>query len=42
MGASAIHIPYHTTWLHEQVDEAYYSKDTYRTLKNISEILKIK
>lgn len=41
IGASAIHIPYHTTWLHEQVDEADYSKEAYKTCKHIQELLKI-
>lgn len=41
IGSSAIHIPYHTTWLHEQVNEAKYSKESYRTVKNIKEVLDI-
>lgn len=38
IGATAIHIPYHTTWMHEQVDEHNYSKDAYKTLGRISEL----
>lgn len=38
IGASAIHIPYHTTWMHEQVDEHNYSKDAYKTLGRIGEL----
>ncbi|MEI6866825.1 HAD family hydrolase [Flavicella sp.] len=39
IGASAIHIPYHTTWLHEQVDEINYAKETYKTFNHIQELL---
>ena len=39
IGASAIHIPYHTTWLFEQVDELKYSTEAYKTSKNIQELL---
>tara|TARA_B100000809_G_scaffold266776_2_gene331490 strand:+ start:35706 stop:36407 length:702 start_codon:yes stop_codon:yes gene_type:complete len=41
IGASAIHIPYHTTWLHEQVSESECSKESYKTFKNIQELLTI-
>ena len=41
IGASAIHIPYHTTWLHEQVDEKDCSKETYITCKHLQHLLKI-
>ncbi len=39
VGASAIHIPSHTTWEHEKVSEEEKS-DEYKTLSNIKEILK--
>lgn len=39
IGASAIHIPFHTTWIHEQVtDKDALSKD-YKTLNSIKELL---
>lgn len=41
IGASAIHVPYHTTWLHEQVDESLCPTKDYWTIKNINEILPI-
>ncbi|MDG2280059.1 MAG: HAD hydrolase-like protein, partial [Flavicella sp.] len=41
IGASAIHIPYHTTWLHEQVNELECSKESYKTFKNIKELIAI-
>lgn len=38
IGAQAIHIPFHTTWLHEQVTEQQVTNTTYRTIKNLSEL----
>jgi putative hydrolase of the HAD superfamily len=38
-GASAIHVPFHTTWAHEEVSEEIYSKSDYYTLVNIKEVL---
>lgn len=38
IGASAIHIPYHTTWMHEQVESHSYTKDAYKTLGAIREL----
>ncbi|OSY88352.1 HAD family hydrolase [Tenacibaculum holothuriorum] len=37
IGASAIHIPFHTTWAHEEVSEEQKSSD-YKTVANIKEI----
>ncbi|UGU16613.1 HAD family hydrolase [Sinomicrobium kalidii] len=39
IGAQAVHVPFHTTWVHEQVHE---SEDNggYRTVNNIREILR--
>lgn len=37
--ANAIHVPYHTTWAHEQVNEEETNGKVYKTLNNISEIL---
>nr|WP_298993613.1 HAD family hydrolase [uncultured Polaribacter sp.] len=39
IGASAIHIPFHTTWIHEEVDLQDSTKLEYRTLNNIKEVL---
>jgi putative hydrolase of the HAD superfamily len=41
IGAKAIHIPFHTTWLHEQVHELDCSKELYKTIKNIKELTAI-
>ncbi|CAL2104102.1 HAD family hydrolase [Tenacibaculum sp. 190130A14a] len=38
IGASAIHVPFHTTWAHEEVTEEQKSED-YKTAGNIKEIL---
>jgi len=39
LGAKAVHIPYHTTWVHEDVKEEEASDFVYLTLKNIKELL---
>ncbi|TRZ42899.1 HAD family hydrolase [Robertkochia solimangrovi] len=39
IGASAVHVPFHTTWAHEQVKEND-DNGGYHTLDNIREILK--
>lgn len=39
IGASAIHVPFHTTWVHEEVAEEISSKSDYYTLINIKEVL---
>jgi putative hydrolase of the HAD superfamily len=41
IGASAIHIPFHTTWIHEEVTEVESSKLEYKTLLNIKDVLKL-
>lgn len=41
IGASAIHIPFHTTWIHEEVDLQDATKLEYRTLNNIKEVLSL-
>lgn len=40
IGASAIHIPFHTTWAHEKVSKEE-EDTTYETLSNIKEVLTI-
>lgn len=39
--AHAIHVPFHTTWLHEQVQEHETNGKAYKTVSSISEILTI-
>lgn len=39
IGASAIHIPFHTTWEHEKVSEEQQSVSDYKTLANLKEVL---
>lgn len=39
IGASAIHVPFHTTWIHEEVSEEESSKLEYKTLTNIKDVL---
>ena len=37
--ANAIHVPFHTTWAHEQVSEMETNGKHYKTINNLSEIL---
>ncbi|GAA4822951.1 HAD family hydrolase [Algivirga pacifica] len=39
LGAQAVHVPYHTTWVHELVDESTLEGKAYQTVSNIREIL---
>lgn len=39
IGASAIHIPFHTTWAHEEVSKQDSLNSDYKTLGSIKEIL---
>jgi len=39
IGASAIHVPFHTTWAHEEVSVQKQSTTEYKTVKKVSEIL---
>ena len=41
IGASAIHVPFHTTWAHEEVSSSEQSETAYKTVKNITELLSI-
>ena len=41
IGAEAIHIPFHTTWAHEDVTVNANESKSYRTLKNLSEVISI-
>ncbi len=39
--ALAIHVPYHTTWVHEQVNEDETNGKVYKTVKGLREILEL-
>jgi len=39
IGAKAAHVPFHTTWQHERVEENDIKDKTYLTLKKINDIL---
>lgn len=41
IGASAIHIPFHTTWAHEQVTEIEALKLDYHTVSNIKDVIRL-
>jgi len=41
IGVAAIYIPYHTTWVHEQVEETETKDKSYLELKSIKEVLKL-
>jgi putative hydrolase of the HAD superfamily len=41
IGATAIHVPFHTTWIHEEVTEEEQLKTTYKTVANCKEIIQI-
>ncbi len=39
LGASAVHVPFHTTWAHEEVSNEQKS-DSYKTVAKITEVLR--
>ncbi len=41
IGASAIHIPFHTTWIHERVHEDTIKNKDYKTVSNIKDVLNL-
>lgn len=41
IGAKAIHIPFHTTWAHEEVTVDVNASKNYKTLKNLREVITI-
>lgn len=41
IGAQAIHVPFHTTWIHEQVSEEETNGKAYKTVERISDILEV-
>ena len=40
IGGHAIHIPYHTTWVHEQVEPSQFETAQFTSLKTISDLTK--
>ena len=41
LNAHAIHIPFHTTWAHEQVSEKETNGKAYKTITSLRELLKM-
>ena len=41
IGAAAIHIPFHTTWVHETVSKEEESLEAYITIKDIKQVLDV-
>ncbi len=41
IGAHSMHVPFHTTWIHEDVSDIEQTTNNYLTVKNLSDILKI-
>ena len=39
LGGNAIYIPYHTTWIHEKMDENKLNKEHYHKVESIIEVL---
>nr|WP_053993040.1 HAD family hydrolase [Mangrovimonas sp. TPBH4] len=39
--AKAIHVPFHTTWIHEQVSETETQHKTYKTVNSLPEIIQV-
>lgn len=39
--ANAIHVPFHTTWAHEEVTEEEKKGKTYKTINSLTDLLKI-
>lgn len=39
--AHAIHVPFHTTWMHEQVTEQETNGKTYKTINTLRDLLKL-
>ena len=39
IGASAIHVPFHTTWAHEEVSDKEAENSDYKTVQKLSDVL---
>ena len=40
IGAKAIHVPFHTTWQHEEANENETNGKEYKTISELKELLK--
>ncbi|SDB41390.1 putative hydrolase of the HAD superfamily [Flavobacteriaceae bacterium MAR_2010_188] len=38
LGAKAVHIPFHTTWMHEQIEDQDHKADDYQTLESLKQL----
>lgn len=41
IGAEAVHIPFHTTWAHEEITEQDAANTSFRTLESLKDVLSI-
>ena len=41
IGSKAIHVPFHTTWAHEEVSQQDKADSSYRTLESLQQVLSI-
>ena len=41
LGGKAIHVPYHTTWIHEEIDDSHNSNKKYKEVETLSDILEL-
>ena len=41
LGGKAIHVPYHTTWIHEKIDDSQNSNKKYMEVETLSDILEL-
>ena len=41
ISAHAIHVPFHTTWAHEQVTEQDTNGKTYKTISSLRDVIKL-
>ena len=41
IGAKAIHVPFHTTWLHEQVSDQQKKDKEYKTISSLNELREV-
>ncbi|MFI2742890.1 HAD family hydrolase [Zhouia sp. PK063] len=41
IGAQAIHVPFHTTWAHEEVQTTENQKATYKTISSLADLISI-
>ena len=39
LGGNAIHVPYHTTWIHEEIDDSHNSNKKYMEVETLSDVL---